>query len=62
MNNKRLNLVIIDQIWQTSAEAYPVWRIHECDGSSSCSGDSHTYENGMPYCWKNACECNLLVI
>jgi hypothetical protein len=62
MNNKRLNLVIIDQVWQTSAEACPVWCIHECDGSSNCSGGSRTYENEMPYCWKNACEYNLLVI
>jgi hypothetical protein len=32
MNNKRLNLAIIDQIWQTSVEACPIWCIHDCGG------------------------------
>jgi hypothetical protein len=25
-------------------------------------GSSYTCGNGTPFCWKNACECNLLVI
>jgi hypothetical protein len=62
MNNKRLNLAIIDQVWQTSAEACVVWCIHECGGSGGCSGGSCTCGNGMPCYWKYACECNLLVI
>jgi hypothetical protein len=62
MNNKKLNVAIIDQVWQTSAEACLVWCIHECDGGGGCSDDSCTYGNGMPYCWKHACECNLLII
>jgi hypothetical protein len=62
MNNKRLNLAIIDQVWQTLAKACPVWCIHECGGSGGASGGSCTCGNGMPYCSKYACECNLLVI
>jgi hypothetical protein len=59
MNNKRLNLAIIDQVWQISAEACPVWCIHECGGARGASGGSCTCGNGMPCCSKYACECNL---
>jgi hypothetical protein len=62
MNNKRLNLAIIDQVWQTSAEACPVWCIHDCGGGGGANDGSCTYGNRMPYCSKYACECNLLVI
>jgi hypothetical protein len=62
MNNKRLNLAIIDQVWQTSAEACPVWCVHACDGGGGASGGSCTNENGMPCYWKYVSECNLLVI
>jgi hypothetical protein len=62
MSNKILNLAIIDQVWQTSAEACPVWCIHNCSGAGGASGSSCTCGNGMPCCWKYACECNLLVI
>jgi hypothetical protein len=62
MNNKRLNLAIIDQVWQTSAEACPIWCIHDCGGSGGASGGRCTYWNGMPCCSKYACEYNLLVI
>jgi hypothetical protein len=59
MNNKRINLAIIDQVWQTSAEACPVWCIHDYGG---CSGGSCTCGNGMPCSSKYAYEYNLLVI
>jgi hypothetical protein len=62
MNNKRLNLAIIDQVWQTSVEACPVWCIHDCGGGGGASGDSCTCGNRMPCCSKYACERNLLVI
>jgi hypothetical protein len=62
MNNKRLNLAIIDQVWQTSAEACPIWWIRECGGGGGASGSSCTCGNGMPCCSKYACEHNLLVI
>jgi hypothetical protein len=62
MNNKILNLAIIDQVWQTPAKTCPVWCIHECGGAEGASGDSYTYENGMSCCSKNAFEHNLLVI
>jgi hypothetical protein len=61
MNNKKLNLAIIDQVWQISGEACPVWCIHDCGGSGGYSGGSYTCGNEMPY-WKYDCECNLLVI
>jgi hypothetical protein len=62
MNNKRINLDIIDQVWQTSAEACPIWCIHDCGGSGGCRGGSCTHGNEMPCCCKYACEWNLLVI
>jgi hypothetical protein len=64
MNNKRLNLAIIEEAWQTSAKACIVWCIHECGGGGGggYSGRSCTCGNGMACCWKYACECNLLVI
>jgi hypothetical protein len=62
MNNKRLNLATIDQVWQTSTKACPVWCIHACGGAGGASGGSYTCGNGMPCCWKYAYECNLLVI
>jgi hypothetical protein len=62
MNNKILNLAIIDQDWQTSAEACLVWCIHDCGGGEVASGGSYTYGNRMPCCSKYACERNMLVI
>jgi hypothetical protein len=62
MNNKRLNLATVDQVWQTSDEACLVWCIHECGGSGGASGGSCTCGNGVPYCSKYAYECNFLVI
>jgi hypothetical protein len=56
MNNKRLNLTIIDQVWQTSVEACPVWCIHEYGGGNCTCG------NRMPCYLMYACERNLLVI
>jgi hypothetical protein len=62
MNNKRINLAIIDQVWQTSVEACPIWCIHEFGGGGGARGGSYACGNRMPYCSKYACECNLLVI
>jgi hypothetical protein len=62
MNNKRLNLAKIDQVWQTSAQACSIWCIHECDGVGGASGGSYTCGNRMPCCSKYACEHNSLVI
>jgi hypothetical protein len=62
MNNKRLNLVIIDQVWHTTAEACLVWGIHECSGGGGASGCSCTCGNGMSCFSKYAYERNLLVI
>jgi hypothetical protein len=62
MKNKRLNLATIDQDWQTSAEACPVWCIHDYSGARGASGGSFTCGNGMPCYLKYACERNLLVI
>jgi hypothetical protein len=62
MNNKRLNLAIIDQVWQTSAEACLIWCIHDYSGSGGANGSNCTCGNGMPCCSKYACEHNLLVI
>jgi hypothetical protein len=58
MNNKRINLAIIDQVWQTSAKA-----CGGCSGGSDgYSGGSCTCGNGMACYSKYACECYLLVI
>jgi hypothetical protein len=62
MNNKGLNLAIIDQVWQTLVEACPIWCIHDYGGVGGASGDSCTSGNGIPCCSKYACERNLLVI
>jgi hypothetical protein len=62
MNNKRLNLATIDQVWQASPEACPVWCIHECGDGAGASDGSCTYGNEIHYCSKYACEHNLLVI
>jgi hypothetical protein len=59
MCNKRINLAIIDQVWQTSAKPCPVWCMHCGGGDGGHSGGSCTYGNGMPCWWKNARECNL---
>jgi hypothetical protein len=40
MSNKRLIRPIL--VWQTSAEAYPVWCIHDCGGAGGASGRSRT--------------------
>jgi hypothetical protein len=62
MNNKRLNLATIDQVWQTSAEACLVWCIDDCGGAGGASGGSYTYGSRMTCCLKYAYEHNLLLI
>jgi hypothetical protein len=57
-----LTYIELEQVRQTSVEAYLVWCIHECGGSGGCTGDNCIYGMGMPCCWKYAYECNLLVI